>query len=185
MHALFQPWPWYVVGPLIAVVLITLLYWGKRFGLSRNFQLLCSVAGLSSISDYFNIDWATQRWNLVFLAGTMLGAFVGHHYLSDDPFVMVAESTETYLNELGIASAGTAFQPDELFAWHSFSSQGWLLLVVGGFLVGFGTRYANGCTSGHAISGLSNLQLPSLIAVIGFFAGGLLMTWFILPHLIF
>ena len=185
MHALFQPWPWYVVGPLIAVVLITLLYCGKRFGLSRNFQLLCSVAGLSSISDYFNIDWATQRWNLVFLAGTMLGAFVGHHYLSDDPFVMVAESTENYLNELGIASAGTAFQPDELFAWHSFSSQGWVLLVVGGFLVGFGTRYANGCTSGHAISGLSNLQLPSLIAVIGFFAGGLLMTWFILPHLIF
>lgn len=49
--------------------------------------------------------------------------------------------------------------------------------------MGFGARWAGGCTSGHAISGLSNLQLPSLVAVLGFFAGGLLMTHLLFPLL--
>jgi uncharacterized membrane protein YedE/YeeE len=53
------------------------------------------------------------------------------------------------------------------------------LLLVGGVLIGFGTRYAGGCTSGH-VSGLSNLQIPSLKAVIGFF-GGLIMSYFYSP----
>jgi uncharacterized membrane protein YedE/YeeE len=56
-------------------------------------------------------------------------------------------------------------------------------MVIGGFLVGFGTRYAGGCTSGHAISGLSNLQFASLIATIGFFAGGLIATHLLYPLL--
>jgi len=58
------------------------------------------------------------------------------------------------------------------------------MLVGGGILIGFGTRWAGGCTSGHAISGLSNLQLPSLIAVIGFFIGGIIMTYFLLPTIL-
>jgi len=61
------------------------------------------------------------------------------------------------------------------------SLKGFLVLAFGGLMVGFGSRYAGGCTSGHAISGLSDLQIQSLIAVAGFFIGGLLMTYFVLP----
>jgi uncharacterized membrane protein YedE/YeeE len=75
-------------------------------------------------------------------------------------------------------------QPQELYGAEGIQNpMTWVLLVLGGLLVGFGTRYAGGCTSGHAISGLSNLQLPSLIAVIGFFVGGLLMTHVFFPFL--
>ena len=85
---------------------------------------------------------------------------------------------------LGFENAGEQYLPAELFSLEQvFTLKGLLILVIGGFLVGFGSRYAGGCTSGHAISGLSNLQLPSLIAVIGFFIGGLIMSFFILPWL--
>ena len=62
--------------------------------------------------------------------------------------------------------------------------RGVVVLIGGGFLVGFGTAWAGGCTSGHAISGLANFQLPSLVAVLGFFAGGLVGTWLLLPWLL-
>jgi uncharacterized membrane protein YedE/YeeE len=72
--------------------------------------------------------------------------------------------------------------PDAIFGAEAMSSaKGLLLLLLGGFLIGFGTPYAGGCTSGHAITGLSNLQIPSLIAVIGFFLGGLVMAHFLIP----
>jgi uncharacterized membrane protein YedE/YeeE len=58
------------------------------------------------------------------------------------------------------------------------------MIVVGGFLVGFGTRYAGGCTSGHAIMGLSNLQWPSLVATISFMVGGFIMANLILPFIL-
>jgi uncharacterized membrane protein YedE/YeeE len=88
------------------------------------------------------------------------------------------------LETLGFSTIGESLLPPELFSWDAvFSIKGFLILVVGGFLVGFGTRYAGGCTSGHAITGLSSLQLPSLIAVIGFFIGGLIMINFIYPIL--
>lgn len=54
-------------------------------------------------------------------------------------------------------------------------------MVIGGFLVGFGTAYAGGCTSGHAIAGLADRQAASLLAVCGFFAGGLTCTYLVLP----
>ena len=62
-----------------------------------------------------------------------------------------------------------------------FTLKGFSILLIAGILVGFGSRYAGGCTSGHAITGLSNLELPSLISVFGFFIGGLITTWFLLP----
>ena len=86
------------------------------------------------------------------------------------------------LSEFGFTRIGEQLLPQELFAWENvLTVKGMSILIIAGFLVGFGTRYAGGCTSGHAITGLSNLQLPSLIAVIGFFIGGLIMTFFILP----
>jgi hypothetical protein len=61
--------------------------------------------------------------------------------------------------------------------------KGFLILIGAGVLVGFGSRYAGGCTSGHGIVGLSMMATESYIAVAGFFIGGLIMTWLILPYL--
>ena len=118
---------------------------------------------------------------MVFLAGAIIGGFVANQYLNDGSSFQIAESTSKSLSELGFSKAKEV-QPDELFSWEAiFTLKGFAVLAIGGLLVGFGSRYAGGCTSGHAISGISNLQLPSLIAVIGFFIGGLLMTHFIFP----
>ena len=177
-----QPWPWYVGGPLIALVMFLLLYFGKSFGVSSNLRTLCSIGGAGKISEFFDFDWREQRWNLVFVLGALIGGFISHQFLMIDEQVHISESVISELRSFGVADAGEAYIPATLFSWESlFSAKGMLMLIGGGFFVGFGARYAGGCTSGHAISGLSNLQLPSLISVVGFFIGGLVMTHLVLP----
>ena len=179
-----SPWPWWVAGPVIAFVMFALLYFGNNFGLSANFRNLCSVMGGGRSCDLFDFDWKKQIWNLVFLAGTVLGGLIASQFLTPDESMLLSENTVIELAELGMANAGETFLPREIFSFESlFTLKGALIIVVGGFLVGFGTRYAGGCTSGHAISGLSDLQPASLLAVIGFFIGGLIMTWFFVPSL--
>lgn len=167
-----EPWPWYVSGALIAFTMFVLLFIGKQFGMSSNLRTACSIGGAGKVSEFFRFDWKSQRWNLIVVAGAMIGGFIASNYLSDGKVAIdteVAQKLETY----GIHSAGEEYLPSELFGAEQLSDPKVLaILIIGGFLVGFGARYAGGCTSGHAISGLSNLQLPSLIAVIGFFIGG-------------
>lgn len=187
MHSLIefisQPWPWYVAGALIALVMFLLIYFGKTFGFSSNYKIICAACGAGKVSDYFNYNWRNQTWNLLFLVGSMLGGWIASRFLSNGEPVQLATSTVTDLSALGLATP-QGLQPDEIFNFNFLISlKGFLILVVGGFLVGFGTRYAEGCTSGHAITGLSNFQLPSLIAVVGFFIGGLVMTHLIFPLL--
>lgn len=182
---LSQPWPWYVAGVLIAAVMFGLLFFGKRFGLSSNLRTICSAFGAGKSCEFFDFDWKAQSWNLVFVLGTIIGGLIANRFLSSE--VAIALSTETVkeLQAFGIANPGKDFMPNGIFSFESLLTlKGFIMIVVGGFLVGFGTRYAGGCTSGHAISGLSNLQLPSLIAVIGFFVGGLFITHFVLPYLL-
>ena len=180
-----QPWPWYVGGPLIALVMFLLLYFGKSFGLSTNLRTMCSIGGAGKLSDFFNFDWRGQIWNLVFLAGTVIGGFISHKFLTVDQSVQISEGVINDLRSLGIENPGKEYYPGGLFNWGNLLTlKGILMFIGGGFLVGFGSRYAGGCTSGHAISGLSDLQLPSLIAVIGFFIGGLTMTHLILPWIL-
>ena len=179
---LSQPWPWYVAGPIIAVVMFSLLYFGKEFGVSSNFRTICAMSGAGNNCEFFDFEWRNQIWNLVFVGGTVLGGFIAHQYLMPDQAVQISEATIAELEAVGLSNPGSTFIPEEIFNWGSLlTARGIIMIVVGGFLVGFGTRYAGGCTSGHAISGLSNLQLPSLIAVIGFFIGGLIMTYLLLP----
>jgi uncharacterized protein len=179
-----QPWAWYVAGPILAVVMFLLVYFGKNFGLSANLRTMCSIGGAGKVNDFFRFEWKAQRWNLVFVIGAILGGFLATQFLGSDQPILLAESTIESLEGLGFENAGEQYLPAELFSLEQvFTLKGLLILVIGGFLVGFGSRYAGGCTSGHAISGLSNLQLPSLIAVIGFFIGGLIMSFFILPWL--
>lgn len=177
-----QPWPWYVGGLLIAMVMLMLIYFGDTFGFSSNFRTICALSGAGKNCDFFDFDWKGQLWNLVFALGTIIGGFIAYHYLTIDTSVGISSVTKAELQQMGISNPGSDFIPAEIFNWQSlFTLKGFLMIVVGGFLVGFGTRYAGGCTSGHAITGLSNLQLPSLIAVTGFFIGGLFTTYIILP----
>ena len=179
---LLNPWPWYFSGPMIAFVMFLLLWTGKTFGMSSNLRTLCAVLGAGKKTAFFAFDWKAQRWNLIVAAGAVVGGFLAANYLSNSTAVNISASTIAQLNQLGINDAGSAYMPSVLFDLSAFSSlKSILLLSLGGFFVGFGARYAGGCTSGHAISGLSNFQLPSLIAVIGFFAGGLVVNHFILP----
>ncbi|MEQ8217905.1 MAG: YeeE/YedE thiosulfate transporter family protein [Arenibacter sp.] len=182
MDHILQPWPWFVSGPLIALVMLILVFFGKTFGMSSNLQTLCSIGGAGKYSDYFRFDWKAQRWNLTVVLGAILGGFIATQYLSDGSAIALSAETIADLNELGFSEVGETLLPPEIYSWENvLSLKGISVLVIAGFLVGFGTRYAGGCTSGHAITGLSNLQIPSLIAVIGFFVGGLIMTFFILP----
>jgi uncharacterized membrane protein YedE/YeeE len=180
-----QPWPWYVSGPLISLVMFLMLYFGKSFGVSSNLRTMCSIAGAGKAAEFFRFDWKANIWNLVFIFGALIGGFIARQYLTLDPAVAISNQTIVDLGALGIANAGNDFAPTTLFSWESLTTiRGFVVLVIGGVLIGFGTRYAGGCTSGHAISGLSNLQLPSLIAVVGFFIGGLVMTHLLLPFIL-
>lgn len=184
MEWVYEPWPWYVSGFMIALIMVLLIMVGKNFGMSGNLRTICSICGGGKRADFFKFDWKAQRWNLIVVLGAIIGGFIANQFLTVDSSVALHTETVRNLQQLGFESAGETYMPEKLFSTTVFSDvKNLLLLIIGGFLVGFGARYAGGCTSGHAISGLSNLQLPSLISVIGFFIGGLIMIHLIFPLL--
>ncbi|MGD1839366.1 MAG: YeeE/YedE family protein [Thermonemataceae bacterium] len=181
IELLSKPWPWYVAGPLLALVMLLLLWAGGNFGVSATLRSLCAMSGAGKRYRFFDFNWKNQQWNLVFVLGAILGGFIASRFLSNPAPLALSTATIQDLATLGISFEGS-LAPKQLFNWQSLTTlRGGFILIIGGFLVGFGTRWAGGCTSGHAISGLSNLQLPSLIAVIGFFIGGLFMTFLLFP----
>jgi len=142
------------------------------------------MGGTGKIHEHFNFGWKNSKWNLMFIIGTVIGGFIAFQFMTPDQAIVLNPETVSDLAEIGFQNTGAQYLPEELFGLDALLSiKGGVLLIVGGVLVGFGARYAGGCTSGHAITGLSNLELPSLLAVIGFFIGGLAMTWLILPLL--
>jgi len=187
---LSQPWHWAASGAGIVFVMFLLLVFGGNFGASANLRTMCAIGGAGKSVSFFDYDWRSQIWNLVFILSAIVGGYIATTILASPEPVQIAQSTQDYLTSVGISTPktldeGLGFVPNEIFDMANFATlRNLFLLIFGGFLVGFGARYAGGCTSGHAISGLSNLQLPSLIAVIGFFIGGLLMAWFILPAIL-
>ena len=185
MEWIFNPWPWYIGGPMIALIMFLLLYFGKNFGMSSNLRTFCTICGAGKSNEFFNFDWKTQQWNLMVSAGAIIGGALAAHFLSTDSSVAIHPDTIAKLQDLNINSAGVSYLPKELFSMQALMQPKVLLILsIGGFLVGFGARYAGGCTSGHAISGLSNLELVSLYAVIGFFIGGLFMNHLLLPYIL-
>jgi uncharacterized membrane protein YedE/YeeE len=184
MDWIYEPWPWYVAGPMIALVMFLLLLFGKNFGVSANLRTMCSIGGAGKLNNFFDFNWRAQVWNLIFIFGGAIGGFIAFNFLTDDTTVHISQATIDQLKGYGMENPGATYLPDSIFSWQALKGKGFIFLVGGGFLVGFGARYAGGCTSGHAISGLSDLQLPSLIAVIGFFIGGLIMSHLILPFLL-
>jgi uncharacterized membrane protein YedE/YeeE len=184
LHILQQPWPWYVAGPLIGLT-VPLLLWldNKPFGISSNLRHICAAC-IPSRNPFFKYNWRKESWNLFFAAGTIGGGFLGGMVFNNPEPISIHPDVIANMKQWGINDTQNLV-PGDLFAWSKlFSLRSLLLMVVGGFLVGFGTRYAGGCTSGHAITGLSNLQWPSLVATICFMAGGFLMSNVILPFLL-
>jgi hypothetical protein len=180
-----EPWPWYVAGPLLALIMFILLYFGHEFGISDNLRLMCAADGADEMNEFFKIDWKSGGWNLMVALGAVFGGYLVSHYFigSQGDIAHIGAAAVQQLNDIGIPvkEGATPMVPD-FISWESlFTWQGWFIIAGGGFMIGFGARYAGGCTSGHAISGLSALQLPSLIAVIGFFMGGLFMTYVVIP----
>ena len=181
MDFIGQTWPWYVSGPLIALVMILLLWAGGSFGVSSTLRTMCSIAGAGKVAKFFDFDWKASLWNIAFVIGAMVGGYIAITFFSNPQPLDLSVATQTDLSDLGIAFDG-GIVPASIFSWdYLMTAKGALIMIGGGILIGFGTRWAGGCTSGHAISGLSNLQLPSLIAVIGFFIGGLVMTHLLFP----
>ncbi|MHA7128167.1 YeeE/YedE family protein [Algoriphagus namhaensis] len=171
-----QPWPWYVAGPLIGLTVPALLLLGnKTFGISSSLRHVCAMCVPAGIP-FFNYNWKKEMWNLMFVLGVAIGGFLAVQFLANPETIVIAESTKMELSALGITDF-SGLMPADIFSFENlFTLKGLLFFVIGGFLVGFGTRYAGGCTSGHAIMGLSNLQWPSLVATIFFMIGGFLMT---------
>ena len=182
MDCLFHTWHWSITGFLIGIIMLTLNYFGKVFGMSSNLRSLCTMAGAYKFTDFFRFDVKSQYWNLMVLLGAMLGGFVAVHFMSDPSNVALNAQTIAQLKAMHIDAPNGKLLPDVMFSTAAFESQKMILiLLIGGLLIGFGSRYAGGCTSGHAIAGMSNLQRQSLKAVIGFFVGGLIMSHFIFP----
>ena len=155
---LLEPWPWYISGPLIGLTVPMLfILTGKSFGISSSLRHIGAACAPNTKLPYLSqgYNWRHHTWSLIFVIGIILGASIGNFFLSSQPLAILPE---TYS-----------------------SLEGVLLLFGGGILIGFGTRCAGGCTSGHTITGISTLQWPSLVATIFFFIGGLISTWLILP----
>jgi len=176
-----HPWPWYVAGPLIGLTVPLLLILGnKSFGISSSLRHICAACLPANIP-FFKYDWKKEVWNLFFVTGIFLGGVVAIHFIPNpDPIVINPDLAEE-LGSYGITNYSNLV-PIDIMNWETlFTLKGFMLMVIGGFFVGFGTRYAGGCTSGHAIMGLSNLQWPSLVATISFMVGGFIMANLILP----
>ena len=184
MELLTRPWPWWVAGPLIGIMVpALLLVGGKAFGISSSLRHICA-ATIPSHIEYLRYDWRKAGgWNLAFAAGILIGGFLAGALLANPDPVAISDATRADIAALGFTDQ-SGLMPPELFTWSALTTlPGLTVLVLGGFLLGFGARYAGGCTSGHGITGLAALQKTSLVAVVGFFVGGLFVTHVVLPAL--
>ena len=184
MELLSKPWPWWAAGIIIGLIVPALLILGnKHFGLSANLRHACAACFPANVK-FFKYEWKKEIWNFFFVGGIIAGAIIASTLLANPEPVKVAPELAAELQTYGITDY-SGMVPAQLVSWESlFTLRGFLMLVVGGFLVGFGSRYAGGCTSGHAIMGLSDLQWPSLVATIFFMVGGFIMANLILPHIL-
>ena len=183
---LSQPWPWYVAGPLIGLMVPTLLLLtGKSFGVSSSLRHACAAVLPGRIA-YLKYNWWKEGgWNLAYVFGVLIGGIIAATLLGGNPEpIAISQATVVDLQALGITNF-EGLAPAELFNWSRLLSlPGLVVIVLGGFLLGFGARYAGGCTSGHGITGLAGFEWRSMVAVTGFFIGGFIITFLVYPVLL-
>ena len=176
-----SPWPWYVSGPLIGLMVPLFILIGSRsFGISQNLEHLCAITQPRSIRvKFFKYDWRVSKWSLVFMLGVAIGGYLAGNLFANPDAIQLSEASLAMFASWGLSSP-TGFNPPEIF---SLTIPNSILLILGGILIGFGTRYASGCTSGHAVTGLATFQIKSLYAVLGIFSGGIFSAYLIVPHI--
>ena len=177
-----RPWPWYIAGPLLGLFVPLLLVIGnKLFGVSSNLRHICAAAFPRDV-EHFRYDWRQAgAWNLAFAAGIVVGGFIAGYVFANPEPVAISAATQQSLMQMGVSDF-TGLAPAEIFAWSALRDLRLAaMLILGGLLVGFGTAYAGGCTSGHGLSGIADLQPASFVALIGFFVGGIAGTFLLLP----
>lgn len=187
MDLIRQPWHWAFSGFMITLILILLNWLGQSFAISTSFKAICSAVGAGKQLPFFKMDLPAELWRFAFVTGAIAGGAIAILFFSSPEAVAISDSTVAYLTSMHISypevdQSGRGFLPTDIF--NLSSVKGILLALAGGFLIGFGARYARGCTSGHGITGLAHFQLPSLLTVVGFFIGGLLMVHLFLPTLL-
>ena len=177
-------WPWYVAGPLIGFTVPVLLILGnKSLGVSSSLRHICAACIPGDIQ-LFKYNWKSEIWNLFFVFGIFSGAIFALATIGNQHPIQISSRLAEDLSKYGITDF-SSLVPTQLFNWPAlFTLRGFVMMVIGGFMVGFGTRYAGGCTSGHSIMGLSTMQWPSLIATIFFMVGGFVMSNLILPFIL-
>lgn len=181
LEAIRNPWPWYVAGPLIGLTVPVLLIIGnKSFGISSSLRHICAACIPANIP-FFKYEWTKEIWNLFFVGGIVVGGLVAVTLLANPNPIIIHPDLANELAGYGITNFDSMV-PTDLFNWHAvLTLRGFIMMVLGGFMIGFGTRYAGGCTSGHSIMGLSTLQWPSLVATCCFMIGGIIMANVLLP----
>ena len=175
------PWHWAVAGTLIGLTVPTLLLMGnKAFGVSSSLRHICAMCIPSGIP-FFKYNWRKETWNLFFVLGITVGAFLAVQFLSNPNDIVLSDAAQQTMQNYQLSDF-SKIMPVEIFNLANvFTWRGFVFFVVGGFLVGFGTRYAGGCTSGHSIMGIANLQWPSLVATCCFMIGGFFSANIIVP----
>lgn len=177
-----QPWPWYIAGPLIGLVII-LLQWidNKPLAASSSYRHVCSAAFPNGIPFLINYNWKSESWNLFFVTGITIGGFLAGNFLSHPGDITINPETTVQLQSMGVQNTN-GFAPARLFSLPALQTiPGIIVIVFGGFLIGFGSRYAGGCVSGHSMTGISDLQWTSMLATISIFIGGILASYYLLP----
>jgi uncharacterized membrane protein YedE/YeeE len=176
-----EPWPWYVAGPIVGICVPLLLLAGnKSLGVSSSLRHICAAVAPAKVT-HLKYNWKIHKHNLFFVLGLVVSGFIGNYFLSDHQPEIITTSAQHTLNDYGIYDR-SGFMPAAVFSFTSLQTiSGFIIIIIGGFLIGFGTGWARGCTSGHGIFGLSTFQGTSLFATITFFAMGIFASWFLLP----
>ena len=160
-----EPLSWYIAGPLLGLMVpLLLVLKEKQFGISSSYHYILSL--LPTRISYFNYDRRQDQWQVFFAIGLILSGFVAIQFFGfSDAFVVLPMKKYT-------VQASNIYQLNNAVEF-----------FIGGILVGFGARYANGCTAGHCIMGCSQFALSSILATICFFIGGLIGSYFVVPQL--